>query len=75
MCKSAMEAVEGAHALVLVTDWECFRSLDMPQGHPLLFPSLSICTCVDEGFASERVGRERGTSHLHVRGRIVGMCC
>mmetsp|Transcript_45156 Transcript_45156/g.66218 ORF Transcript_45156/g.66218 Transcript_45156/m.66218 type:complete len:483 (+) Transcript_45156:78-1526(+) len=31
MCKSAMEAVEGAHALVLVTDWECFRSLDMPQ--------------------------------------------
>ena len=32
MCKSAIEAAEGADAIVLVTDWECFSTLDMQHG-------------------------------------------
>ena len=32
ICKNAMEAVEGADAMVLVTDWECFGTLDMQHG-------------------------------------------
>ena len=32
ICKDVMQAVEGADGLVLVTDWECFRTIDMPRG-------------------------------------------
>jgi len=27
-----MQAVEGADGLVVVTDWDCFRSIDMSRG-------------------------------------------
>ena len=36
ICKSAMEALEGADAMVLVTDWECFSTLDMSHVYTVM---------------------------------------
>jgi UDPglucose 6-dehydrogenase len=36
LCKDAYEAVEGAEAMVIVTEWNEFRMLDLPRARDLM---------------------------------------
>jgi UDPglucose 6-dehydrogenase len=41
-CKDAYEALEGAHAAVIVTEWDAFRALDFARMADLLADKLLV---------------------------------
>jgi UDPglucose 6-dehydrogenase len=41
-CKDAYEALEGAHAAVIVTEWDAFRALDFERMGGLLAEKLLV---------------------------------
>ncbi len=42
LCKNAYEACEGADALVIVTEWNQFRMLDLERVHGLMNRALVV---------------------------------
>jgi len=65
LCKTAYEALSGADALVVVTEWREFRSPDFPRirqalGHPVIFDGRNIYDpglMADQGFDYFAIGR------------------
>ena len=65
MCESAYEAIEGADAVAIVTEWDAFRALDLARvkqlaKSPVLVDLRNIYTPEDvraAGFTYESVGR------------------
>eukprot|EP00802_Teleaulax_amphioxeia_P005699 Tamp_05703.p1 GENE.Tamp_05703~~Tamp_05703.p1 ORF type:complete len:483 (+),score=141.99 Tamp_05703:63-1511(+) len=66
ICKNAMEAVEGADAMVLVTDWECFGTLDMQHVYKVMHKPAFVfdsrgtfdnAELTKIGFISYRIGK------------------
>jgi UDPglucose 6-dehydrogenase len=72
MCKDAYATAEGADALVLMTEWNQFRNLDLPRlREALRAPVLVDCRNVYEpsrlaelGFVYEGIGRVPGRGRL-----------
>jgi UDPglucose 6-dehydrogenase len=68
MCESALEALEGADAAVLVTEWPEFTELDWPDvakrmANPLLVDGRNFLPAEElreAGFAYEGIGRPSG---------------
>ncbi len=64
-CSSTYEAIEGADALVILTEWNEFRSLDLPRvkqlmNQPVVVDFRNVCNPVDmekAGFVYHCIGR------------------
>jgi UDPglucose 6-dehydrogenase len=41
-CENAYETMEGADALVIVTEWDAFRALDLPRVKSLLSEPILV---------------------------------
>ena len=41
-CDSAYDCAKGAHALVIVTEWEQFRALDLPKMASIMASSVIV---------------------------------
>lgn len=64
-CESAYEAAQGAHALLLVTEWEQFRTLDLTR----VQEAMEVPVIVDgRNFFNPEVAREAGFEY-HAMGR------
>jgi UDPglucose 6-dehydrogenase len=69
-CKNPYEAIEGADALAIVTEWSAFRSPDFEKiktclVNPVIFDGRNIYNVkdmVDMGFTYSSIGREGGNS-------------
>jgi UDPglucose 6-dehydrogenase len=69
-CNNAYETAEGSHALILVTEWDEFRDLDMVKVSSLMKSPILIDgrnfydpdTMVEAGFVYEGIGRSRAGS-------------
>jgi UDPglucose 6-dehydrogenase len=71
-CDGPYECAKGAHALVIVTEWESFRALDLDRlksvmvGQPAIVDLRNIYPPEDlrqRGFIYEGVGRARFNGH------------
>ncbi|ESW80475.1 UDP-glucose/GDP-mannose dehydrogenase family protein [Mesorhizobium sp. C280B] len=67
LCESAYAVADGSHAIVIVTEWNAFRSLDLKRlralmATPVMVDLRNVYRCEDvvkEGIAYSSVGRER----------------
>jgi UDPglucose 6-dehydrogenase len=70
-CANAYEAMEGAHALVIVTEWNAFRALDLARVRSLLTSPTVVdlrniykpADMAEAGFRYFSIGREPAEPH------------